>query len=80
MTKRHVCAGFDFVFQMYLLVRYFRSLEEGSFRGRSSAFLWMLIVGATLALTYITGYGMVIHSRHEHEYVSRGRNLQESLC
>lgn len=42
-TYQH--AGFDFVFQMYLLVRYFRSLEEGSFRGRSSAFLWMLFVG-----------------------------------
>lgn len=46
ITRVHAYAGFDFVFQMYLLVRYFRSLEEGSFRGRSSAFLWMLFVGA----------------------------------
>ena len=38
-------AGFDIVFQMYLLVRYCRSLEEGSFRGRSSGFLWMLLLG-----------------------------------
>eukprot|EP00892_Ulva_mutabilis_P006896 jgi/Ulvmu1/4579/UM002_0308.1 len=40
--------SFDFVFQMYLLVRYCRSLEEGSFRGRSSGFLWMLLLGATM--------------------------------
>lgn len=38
--------GVDFVFQMFLLVKYCRSLEEGSFRSRSADFLWMLLVGS----------------------------------
>jgi Derlin-2/3 len=36
----------DFVFHMYFLVRYCRLLEEGSFRGRTADFLYMLILGA----------------------------------
>lgn len=41
-------AGLDFVFHMFFLVRYCKSLEEGSFRGRSADFLWMLVLGGTL--------------------------------
>ncbi len=39
------CAGLDFVFHMFFLVKYCKTLEEGSFRGRSSDFLWMLLLG-----------------------------------
>jgi len=38
----------DFVFHMFFLVKYCKTLEEGSFRGRSDEFLWMLLFGATL--------------------------------
>ena len=40
--------GLDFVFHMFFLLRYSKSLEEGSFRGRSADFLWMLMVGGLL--------------------------------
>jgi Derlin-2/3 len=40
--------GLDFVFHMFFLLKYSKSLEEGSFRGRSADFLWMLLVGGTL--------------------------------
>ena len=33
---------------MFFLARYCRLLEEGSFRGRSADFLWMLLFGAAL--------------------------------
>ncbi|CAK4472013.1 unnamed protein product, partial [Aphanomyces euteiches] len=36
----------DFLFHMYFLVRYSRMLEEGSFRGRTADFLYMLLLGA----------------------------------
>ncbi len=39
-------AGLDFVFHMFFMVKYAKSLEEGSFRGRSADFLWMLLFGA----------------------------------
>lgn len=39
--------GLDFVFHMFFLLKYSKALEEGSFRGRSADFLWMLIIGAT---------------------------------
>ena len=38
--------GLDFFFHMFFLARYCRLLEEGSFRGRSGDFLFMLIFGA----------------------------------
>lgn len=38
----------DFVFHMFFLVKYCKTLEEGSFRGRSADFLWMLLFGAAL--------------------------------
>ena len=38
--------GLDFLFHMFFLVKYSKSLEEGSFRNRSADFLWMLLVGA----------------------------------
>lgn len=40
--------GLDFVFHMFFLVKYCKALEEGSFRNRSSDFLWMLVFGGTL--------------------------------
>jgi len=40
-----VFLGLDFVFHMFFLVKYSKSLEEGSFRGRSADFLWMLLFG-----------------------------------
>eukprot|EP00882_Tetradesmus_deserticola_P003688 GHRQ01003902.1.p1 GENE.GHRQ01003902.1~~GHRQ01003902.1.p1 ORF type:complete len:263 (+),score=114.90 GHRQ01003902.1:284-1072(+) len=40
--------GLDFVFHMFFLVKYCKSLEEGSFRGRSADFLWMLLFGGAL--------------------------------
>ena len=42
-----MAAGLDFVFHMFFLVKYSKSLEEGSFRGRSADFLWMLLLGET---------------------------------
>ena len=39
-------AGLDFFFHMFFLVKYSKSLEEGSFRNRPADFLWMLLVGA----------------------------------
>ncbi len=43
---RSLCVlGLDFVFHMFFLVKYSKSLEEGSFRGRSADFLWMLLFG-----------------------------------
>lgn len=41
-------AGLDFLFHMFFLVKYCKSLEEASFRGRSADFLWMLLFGGTL--------------------------------
>ena len=38
--------GIDFVFHMFFLERYCRGLEEGSFRGRTADFLYMLLLGA----------------------------------
>lgn len=40
--------GLDFVFHMFFLVKYCKSLEEGSFRNRSADFLWMLLFGGSL--------------------------------
>ena len=44
--------GLDFLLHMFFLVRYSRMLEEGSFRGRTADFLWMLIT-ACLSITCI---------------------------
>jgi len=38
----------DFLFHMFFLVRYSRSLEEGSFRGRTADFFYMIFLGATI--------------------------------
>ena len=38
------------MFHMFFLVKYSKSLEEGSFRGRSADFLWMLMFGALFYL------------------------------
>jgi len=47
MTSYLFFGGFsmDFLFKMYFLVRYCRSLEEGDFRGRTANFILMLVFG-----------------------------------
>ena len=45
----------DFIFHMFFLSRYCRLLEEGSFRGRTADFFFMLLFGATL-LTLIAPF------------------------
>ncbi len=42
--------GLDFLFHMFFLTRYCRLLEEGSFRGRTADFVFMLLFGASLLL------------------------------
>lgn len=42
--------GLDFLFHMFFLVKYSKSLEEGSFRNRSADFLWMLLIGAGILI------------------------------
>ncbi|KAG1670280.1 hypothetical protein FOA52_003630 [Chlamydomonas sp. UWO 241] len=42
--------GVDFVFHMFFLLRYSKSLEEGSFRGRSADYLWMLLLGSVFMI------------------------------
>lgn len=42
----------DFVFHMYFVVRYCRLLEEGSFRGRTADFLFMMMYGAMMMLLF----------------------------
>ena len=37
--------GIDFVFHMFFLIRYSKSLEETSFRNRPADFLWLLVFG-----------------------------------
>lgn len=37
--------GVDFLFHMYFLIRYCRSLEEGSFRGQPADFTYFLLLG-----------------------------------
>jgi Derlin-2/3 len=49
--------GLDFIFYIFFLVRYCRMLEEGSFRGRSADFAWMLILGAL----FLTGAAPFVH-------------------
>ena len=40
--------GFDFAWHMYFLVRYSQALEEGSFRRKTSQYVWMLSFGALM--------------------------------
>lgn len=40
--------GMDFVFHIFFLYRYSRSLEEGSFRRKTADFFYMLLFGAVL--------------------------------
>mmetsp|Transcript_16004 Transcript_16004/g.34763 ORF Transcript_16004/g.34763 Transcript_16004/m.34763 type:complete len:229 (-) Transcript_16004:367-1053(-) len=40
--------GLDFLFHMFFLARYCRLLEEGSFRGRTADFFYMLVFGGSL--------------------------------
>lgn len=41
----HAFAGLDFLFHMFFLIKYSKALEEGSFRGKSADFFWMLLFG-----------------------------------
>lgn len=45
----------DFVFHMFFLVRYCRALEEGSFRGRSADFLFMILL-ACVVMSFVGPY------------------------
>eukprot|EP00898_Chlorokybus_atmophyticus_P000551 jgi/Chlat1/1497/Chrsp12S02029 len=40
--------GLDFLFHMFFLARYCKLLEEGSFRGRTADFFYMLLFGGLL--------------------------------
>ena len=45
----------EFLFHMFFLVQYCRSLEEGSFRGRTADFAYMIMLGAG-ALTVVAPF------------------------
>ena len=47
--------GIDFVFHMFFLIRYSKSLEETSFRNRPADFLWLLVFGM-IVLTAIAPF------------------------
>ena len=48
----------EFLFHMFFLVQYCRSLEEGSFRGRTADFFFMILFGATL-LTLVAPFAQM---------------------
>jgi len=48
----------DFLFHMYFVVRYCRLLEEGSFRGRTADFIYMLFFGAVLMLVIAVNFSL----------------------
>jgi len=39
--------GIDWLFHMFFMLRYSKSLEEGWFRNRPADFLWMIVLGGT---------------------------------
>ena len=45
------------MFHMFFLVKYCKMLEEGSFRGRSADFLWMLLFGVQACSSIIDVHG-----------------------
>jgi len=47
--------GIDFIFHMFFLIRYSKSLEETSFRNRPADFLWLLVFGM-IVLTAIAPF------------------------
>jgi len=51
--------GIDFIFHMFFLVRYSKSLEEGLFRGRTADFAWMLLFGAMM-LTALAPFANIL--------------------
>jgi Derlin-2/3 len=48
----------DFFFRMFFLVRYCRTLEEGSFRGRTADFFYMILFGSIIMLLVAPILGM----------------------
>ncbi|CAG8515500.1 10434_t:CDS:2 [Paraglomus occultum] len=48
----------EFLFHMFFLVRHSRMLEEGSFRGKTADFFWLLIFAATATLVSLTDHIM----------------------
>lgn len=58
------------MFHMFFLVKYSKSLEEGSFRGRSADFLWMLLFGELLPAG-----GAIESPLQEHQ-----RKAMDSVC
>ena len=53
----------DFLFHMFFLVRYCRALEEGSFRGRTADFFFLILFGATTMTVSTTGTQPPAHCR-----------------
>jgi len=43
----------DFIFHMFFISRYSRMLEEGSFRGRTADYFWMLMLGVVAFIIVI---------------------------
>ncbi len=61
-NQKVFAAGLDFVFHMFFLIKYSKSLEEGSFRGRSADFLWMLLIGEALLTCCVRRFSSYITS------------------
>jgi Derlin-2/3 len=53
--------GIDFLFHLFFLYRYARSLEEGSFRRRTSDFFFMLLFGALFLIGVTVVFAPPIH-------------------
>ena len=53
--------GIDFLFHLFFLYRYARSLEEGSFRRRTSDFFFMLLFGALFLIGVTVALAPPIH-------------------
>ena len=53
--------GIDFLFHLFFLYRYARTLEEGSFRRRTSDFFFMLLFGALFLIGVTVLFAPPIH-------------------
>ncbi len=76
LPHAHLCldpSGLDFFFHMFFLVKYSKSLEEGSFRNRAADFLWMLLFGAAI----LVGGGA---GRKQRQGCGRGMHVLASCC
>jgi Derlin-2/3 len=53
----------DFLMNMFFLVRYSRSLEEETFRGRTADYVWMLLVGAVFMVVCMSPLPFMPHKQ-----------------